>query len=254
MDTPHPRWWTVAGMAVVAVALVGFVVGLGHPAPAWTAPERTAPVPVPGGHLPAVTYAEMDGKARGPNRDYRSRLETLVEHRPGVLDPVQTSAASRAAAVAARALRRAYNGAPPVIPHPVLDTNEVASCFQCHGDGRIIDGLIAPKMSHQPYTNCTQCHAPVAVGTPGITDELVVPNGFVGAPSAGRGPRAYPGAPPQIPHSTHMRENCMSCHGLLGSAGLRTPHPDRVNCQQCHAPAAHLDQRRFDAAIPPGDL
>ena len=29
----------------------------------------------------------------------------------------------------------------------------------------VIGTLIAPKISHQRYTNCTQCHAPVEVGT-----------------------------------------------------------------------------------------
>ncbi len=42
--------------------------------------------------------------------------------------------------------------------------------------------------------------------------------------------------PPQIPHSTEGRRDCLSCH----RDGLRppiTPHPERVNCVQCHVPS-----------------
>jgi nitrate reductase (cytochrome), electron transfer subunit len=62
--------------------------------------------------------------------------------------------------------------------------------------------------------------------------------------------RAFDGAPPTIPHSTLMRTDCLSCHGPQGLYGLRTPHPERQSCLQCHAPGAHLDQYQFLSAGP----
>lgn len=233
----------------IALALAGLTVGTGAVHSAWK-PNETVRPEVPTGVLPAVPYGEMNGKERGPNRAYVSDLRTLVSRAPAITDQVVQNEAERQATLARRAARRAYVGAPPTIPHPV-DANDVASCYQCHGDGKNIDGLIAPKISHQRYTNCTQCHAQAATPAPGNMPEFAVANAFVGLSSPGRGVRAYPGAPPQIPHQTDMRENCMSCHGVLGMQGLRSTHPWRANCQQCHVPSANLDQRKFTDATPP---
>jgi cytochrome c-type protein NapB len=205
---------------------------------------------VPADVLPAVPYAAMDGKARGPNRAWTADLRTLVGPTPRITDAVVQSEAQRQTTLARRAARRAYNGAPPVIPHPV-DANDVSTCYACHGEGLNIDGVIAPKISHQRYTNCTQCHAQAATPAPGNMPDFAVANTFTGLASPGRGARAYPGAPPQIPHHTSMREDCMSCHGVLGMQGLRSTHPWRANCTQCHTPSAALDQHRFADATPP---
>lgn len=48
-----------------------------------------------------------------------------------------------------------------------------------------------------------------------------------------------------IPHGTQLRSDCLSCHGPPGLVGLRTPHPDRQACVQCHAPNAELDEYHF---------
>jgi cytochrome c-type protein NapB len=53
-----------------------------------------------------------------------------------------------------------------------------------------------------------------------------------------------------IPHPTHMRENCESCHGVAGPHGLRTPHAERQSCTQCHAPDAKLDRRPTESFPP----
>lgn len=55
--------------------------------------------------------------------------------------------------------RRAYQGAPPLIPHSI-DQTLVTSCLACHADGKIIKDRIAPKVSHPHFNNCTQCHVP----------------------------------------------------------------------------------------------
>jgi cytochrome c-type protein NapB len=41
--------------------------------------------------------------------------------------------------------------------------------------------------------------------------------------------------PPPIPHDLQFRENCLTCHaGPAAVAELRTRHPERANCRQCH--------------------
>ena len=56
------------------------------------------------------------------------------------------------------------------------------------------------------------------------------------APQSTRLRRAYPGAPPLVPHDTEVREGlCLTCHetGLAGAPIV--PHPTRDHfCLQCH--------------------
>ncbi len=74
-------------------------------------------------------------------------------------------------------------------------------------------------------------------------DATFAANGFVGMDSPEQGPRATDGAPPQVPHRTVMRERCTSCHGPNGRDAMKSTHPDRQNCSQCHASPADLDLR-----------
>lgn len=65
-----------------------------------------------------------------------------------------------------------------------------------------------------------------------------------------RGLRAYPGAPPRIPHGLTDREFreglCNSCHAQggfvprFGTYAPITPHPELRDCLQCHAPDAMI--------------
>lgn len=65
-----------------------------------------------------------------------------------------------------------------------------------------------------------------------------------------RANRAYPGAPPRIPHAltrTELRTTtCTVCHERGGYSPRflayvpRTPHPELTDCLQCHMPDAHL--------------
>ena len=59
--------------------------------------------------------------------------------------------------------------------------------------------------------------------------------------------RAYPGAPPSIPHSvsderTMGANRCLKCHENGGFVEKFkaytpvTPHPEMINCRQCHVP------------------
>ena len=56
-----------------------------------------------------------------------------------------------------RALRRAYDGAPPVIPHPVRDGG-AAECLACHATGFALAGRRASGVPHADFASCTQCH------------------------------------------------------------------------------------------------
>lgn len=58
-------------------------------------------------------------------------------------------------------------------------------------------------------------------------------------------------APPTIPHKTFMRENCTACYsGAAAREEIRTPHPERSRCRQCHVPT--LTRAEFSTAFGPG--
>jgi cytochrome c-type protein NapB len=133
-----------------------------------------------------------------------------------------------------RAARRAYDGAPPVIPHPPLG----GTCTDCHAStARDLPGVgIAPPNPHldtpgMSAARCRQCHVFRQ------TEELFVPTAFEGLKQVPRkGGRMYADAPPVIPHHLFMRENCNACHsGPAAREEIRCSHPDRVRCLQCHA-------------------
>lgn len=135
--------------------------------------------------------------------------------------------------MAERAAGRAYDGAPPVISH-----TSIGACATCHDeDGSEIAGIgVAPASPHGSaagaFTRCRQCHVPSE------TAAAFVVSRFSGLPQGPwRGGRATPGAPPTIPHTLQMRENCLSCHaGPTSRVEIRTTHPERPRCRQCHVP------------------
>jgi nitrate reductase (cytochrome), electron transfer subunit len=199
-----------------------------RPAPAVAAEPAHAP--------PAVSYTELPSASLRPNANWKQSLADLKFDRPGFFEPVIRTEEMKRTALADRAKNRAFDGAPPTIPHPV-STPSAAGCLACHGEGLKVGDRVASKMSHAMMTNCTQCH----IEQSSVSAETT----FVGVYRAGTGERANPGAPPTIPHHTWMRENCTSCHGLVTRPGTRTTHPWLTNCTQCHAPSAKLDQLDF---------
>ena len=135
-----------------------------------------------------------------------------------------------------RASRRLYDGAPPVVPHE----NFGMTCVSCHNEQgmEVPDVGFAPPTPHEAtdgmsaVSRCRQCH---------VFQQMVpafVVNNFVGLEQDLRhGPRLNPLAPPTIPHKTFMRENCTACHsGTAAREEIRTPHPERQRCRQCHVP------------------
>jgi cytochrome c-type protein NapB len=220
-------------------------------------PERramleTSSVPV------AVSYAKQDWLKEGPNAQWRNSLTNLVQPSMDASVLTNVSEDQRAAALIERRTRRAFDGAPPTVPHPIPQ-DSAAACLACHGPGLTVKDKTASKISHSSYASCTQCHVPAGgTGLPLVQGALAGPfveNEFIGVAAPLKGARAWPQAPPTLPHGTLMRSDCLSCHGPRGLFGLRTPHPDRQSCLQCHAPNAELDQHKFAAfSAPSGSL
>ncbi len=141
--------------------------------------------------------------------------------------------ATKTAAVE-RAERRLFDGAPPVIPHGEMG----AACVECHNaQGVAVAGLgFAPPSPHEQTrglsaaSRCQQCHVYR------LDDAPFRANSFVGlAQDLRAGRTLYTGAPPVMPHPVFMRENCLACHsGPAAREEIRTPHPDRPRCRQCH--------------------
>jgi cytochrome c-type protein NapB len=150
--------------------------------------------------------------------------------------------ASRSRSIEERATLRAYEGAPPVIPHAIADL-KVQTCRACHAQGLQAGDKTARMASHTYLVNCTQCHVEGASPMLGEEPGGGPANSFAGFRSSGYGgTRAWAGAPPVMPHTVFMRTNCVSCHGEYGYDGWRPDHLSRTNCSQCHAPAAEFEQ------------
>jgi len=225
----------------LAIAAVGFFVGVGYDpgdAESAAAASIVSSIATPAGQPHAsVTYTELRTLDLGPNAGFRTSIADVPApvNDPPLTEPV--AHADRLVALSQRAERRAYNGAPPVIPHP-LDQLDSASCLACHEAGLRMGDLRAGRIPHETYASCTQCH----VERSAPPTALIALNTFDGIPAPTGGARAWTGAPPTIPHATLMRSDCMSCHGPAGPLGLRTSHSERLSCTQCHAPSAELNQ------------
>jgi cytochrome c-type protein NapB len=232
----------LAALAVTG-SVLGFLTGVsdtGRLRPYRAPRERFA-----GEVEPAPTYTQQREERRGNRLRHGGNLVAMESQRPSVYDPVPAvDDQTRAAALAQRATRRAYNGAPPVIPH-AIDQGEYPNCATCHERGMRVGERVAPMMSHPRYENCAQCHVVSERPVPGVALSEESPpyrdNSFVGL-EVSPGARAWAGAPPVTPHSTLMRSRCESCHGVFGQ-GIRSSHPYRSQCVQCHAVSASLDQR-----------
>ncbi len=127
---------------------------------------------------------------------------------------------------------RAYGGAPPIIPHEISSSESLTgdSCLGCHQYGGFTPkfNAYAPVVPHPEKRNCRQCHNSRNTGTLFKKTSWIkrIPR---------RGFSHLPGSPLVIPHSIQMRENCLSCHsGPSAVVEIRTTHPERINCMQCH--------------------
>jgi cytochrome c-type protein NapB len=252
------RFTTVFLFALIAFAMIGYVVGIsdGVPKPDGVAvllPDGlplSKPIQRNDKVIDAINYSEIPKTAMGPTAAFEAKLASLPKQPAyDLFKKIIPSAAEKAESDKIRASRRAFNGAPPIIPHTVENTNDSA-CYACHSNGAKMAGMKASVMSHEYLANCTQCHAPPPP-VPFKDADWSVQSDFVGLPAPKAGERAFTGAPPTIPHSQWMREKCNACHGgPNGWAGMESTHPWRTNCTQCHAPSAVLDQAIPTETIP----
>jgi nitrate reductase (cytochrome), electron transfer subunit len=107
--------------------------------------------------------------------------------------------------------------APSTVPHPPIASE--AGVFRLSPGELAVDLAVAPRAQAHPRSQ-----------------------------SIFRSLRAYPGAPPRIPHGLTQDEfratQCNSCHqrgGFVprfGTYAPVTPHPEWSQCLQCHAPDA----------------
>ena len=237
MPTPspsRPRVFASVWGLVALGALAAAVTGAGQPPAPPASPVPGMPVPSSRpAKFPSQLGADLTWKLNNP-------APNVVPESKANPSAVPDKLAARVRSIDERASLRAYEGAPPVIPHAIADIN-VQTCRACHAQGLVAGDKIARMASHTYLINCTQCH--VEAASPLLGDDPGTANSFVGRRASGYGgTRAWSGAPPVMPHTLFMRTNCVSCHGQFGYDGWRPDHLSRTNCTQCHAPAAEFEQ------------
>ena len=248
---------------VMCIAVTGYFIGVTAPMGSIDefAREEVAPI-LPNEHsptdtgpvIPSTSYASFFAAQLGSNQGWKTELSSLKQLPNNPYAKPEITAEYKHAALAEREKLRAYNGAPPTVPHPI-DQLSSKSCMSCHEQGLRSRSITAARMPHPYLASCTQCHAEDRAKFAAATVSFA--NTFSGLPAPFEGPRAFPGAPPLIPHSTWMRNDCLSCHGHTGKLGLRTTHAWRTNCQQCHAPSASLNQVKLAESpmfLPPPEI
>jgi len=245
---PWQRYVPLLIVVVGAFTLVGFLQGIAdvRPPARPRVSQRTHSAATAA--VPARSYRDLAAAPLSINADWHPSLETLKFEKPGLFDRVERTPEMKSVALADRSANRAYDGAPPVVPHPV-DQQSAANCLACHRDGLRVGDRVATKISHAHFNGCTQCHVESRNSSP-VPDEPFTTNTFAGMQRSGAGTRALIGSPPVMPHTTWLREDCLSCHGLVARAGLRTTHPWLSNCTQCHAPSSELDRVPFATSKP----
>jgi cytochrome c-type protein NapB len=210
MGSVNRSRYFLIGIGVLLMAALVAVVGQG-----LTAGQRPAEVP-PGEVAPPPTLPAEAGMYTRPPRpvDYAAMPSEPNRKRTR---PVYYA-------------RRDGPGEPPVIPHAV-DASQTSGrlCLACHADGGWVPRFDAytPLTPHPELDSCQDCHSPAEPGRR--------PPASASSPPALR-TAALPGAPPPIPHTLEMRERCQACHAGPGAVDeLRTTHPERAGCRQCHA-------------------
>lgn len=247
MDRPTNAPLAVLAMVVLGVSLVGFLRGTRQAEYAFEVPLRDLPEADHAGVQPALPYWGLRERVSGGAEPVLTAdLATLVAAVPSRTDVVELGQGGKQNALAERSARRAYFGAPPIIPHPIQQQSQ-AECRACHELGVRIRGRVAPPYPHDAFVSCTQCHPQAAPALPwdpaGEADPRAVPNSFDGARAPLQGKRWTGIAPPSMPHPTFMHERCISCHGPNGRDAMKSTHPERQSCLQCHVTDANLEAR-----------
>lgn len=244
-DRPGPAA-VLAGVvlaACAATALVAVIVAVRRAPPPRAGGPRVAPVALLAGPAEPIS-SEADVFRTGP---------AILAIEPA--DPRQRTAHPRTL----RTFRfiRAFPGAPPRIPHALSpDEHRTGVCRTCHERGGYSRRFAAyvPVTPHPEMGTCQQCHVGedgvVGLATPGADPNArcAMCHGPSGGPPRPEAATTWPAAawpgvqakardqlPPAIPHDLPLRGNCLACHsGPAAVAEVRTSHPDRASCRQCH--------------------
>src|SRR5262245_60605859 len=210
--------YVLIGFAVLLMAALVIVIG-------ESITEGQRPASVPGAAAPTHAAPSVGDTSSGgaAKVDY-----TAMPREP-----------NRKRTLAVYYARRASPGDPPFIPHPIDASDESGrTCLACHIDRGWAPrfGAYTPVTPHPDLVPC-QCW-PAPQGAP-----------TKARPAPPRLPVVTPGKPPQLPHSLEMRENCRACHVGPGAVDeLRTTHPERGACQQCHTLAASSKEASPDSS------
>jgi cytochrome c-type protein NapB len=249
-----------AATVLMGVGVYALLPAVREPGPA-PSPALPTTDQVPGRALDALYPLPFEGRI--PDAPIPSEAYVF---RRGSAEPGTSPVAQRLADALPRTLvgyrsRRAFPGAPPPIPHGLtVEEFRESRCNACHLRGGYAQrfGAYAPVTPHPEYSGCLQCHVPEAMKV-GIdlpdegrdvicrqchVDPDMPPPSLVSldwrSPSWPElGQRVMPASPPLIPHELQLREGCLACHAGPGAVReVRTDHPERVSCRQCHLPAA----------------
>ena len=138
------RGITIIGAVAAGLGLVGFLVGIGERVEATRASLPVAREAVSAQSVPS--YREINSTSVGPNADWSSQLKNLKQDRPSLFAKVVRTPEMKDAALRDRLRTRAFDGAPPVVPHRV-EQQSAENCLVCHGEGLKLGDKIATKIS-----------------------------------------------------------------------------------------------------------
>lgn len=210
-------------------------------------------------HRTPATAEQLDAFLALPQEPIASEADVFLTREALLVDPDgrrRVSAHPRTLATYRRL--RAFPGAPPRVPHGLTSAElRAPTCNTCHERGGYSQrfGAYAPLTPHPELPACLQCHVVDAVVTgttfPVAPDDRCRQCHAPGrqassAPQLDWEPAPWPqvrrpaieGDPPPIPHHLEFRGNCLTCHmGPNAVAEIRTTHPERTNCRQCHVRA-----------------
>lgn len=247
MSAPSVTPVKVLLTVVVGVSFIGFLRGTTQDDYTFEPPLRDLPEAHHGDVHKARPYWELRDSPRGAGPVLEADLAAMGAAVPGRADAVSLAGHDKRVALMSREATRAYFGAPPVIPHPARQQTQ-AECTACHDNGVRLGNKAAAAYPHDAFVSCTQCHAMAEPSVPWEAsavqpDPRAVQNLFVGEHAPLQGERWTDVAPPRLPHPTFMHERCTSCHGPNGRDALKSTHPERQSCLQCHVTNAAIEQR-----------
>lgn len=240
--TPTPR--RIVGIGAAVAAMVAFVLLVANVFQGDETPD----------HPPPLQTTDRTPPIESENGPFRLRQDEL-----GVALTATRDSVAHARTLSFYRSLRAYPGAPPRIPHGLTDEEfRSGSCQTCHRRGGYVTrfGNYAPVTPHPERTPCLQCHVPrdTLVGTPlpdrpgqdtcgqchvdpDAPPQTLAQSTWSTVPWPELGRRAMPEAPLWIPHGLESRSVCLACHAGPGAVEeIRTDHPERIVCRQCHVP------------------